>query len=85
MLALVDVDVDVAAWPVMLDEFSWVDALGTEIVTFDPAEVVLVVELVGDPVTPIVVKTDGVPEKWSGLVRPDVAEQSQSPREPSCA
>ena len=43
------------------------------------------VALIVEPVTPIVVKIDGVPEKWSGRAAPPVAEQSQLPREPSCA
>ena len=78
-------DDDVATWAMVLEVFSWVGALVNWMVEFLPAELVLEVELGAVPVTPIVVRTDGVPSKWSGRVVPDVAEQSQSPREPSCA
>lgn len=70
--------------PVVLGVITGVNALVVELVAVVADEVLRVVEVV-ELVTPMVVRTDGVPTKCSGRVRPAVAEQSQSPSEPSCA
>ncbi len=64
-------------WLAELDVFRFV--VGFPVVVADG------VALIVEPVTPMVVKIDGVPEKCSGRAAPPVAEQSQLPRDPSCA
>lgn len=70
--------------PAVLGEITGANVLVVECAAVVPDEVVLIVEVV-EPVTPMVVRIDGVPSKCSGRARPAVAEQSQLPSEPSCA